>query len=436
MLKTQPAFQQDHDAASALRGGAQISPPPTVWRHRPGTTTPSERRPITMSSPDLTEDEIAEVVAVLESRVLSIGPRLDAFERSVAAYVGAAHAVGVNSGTSGLHLAVLAAGIRDGDWAITTPFSFVSSGNCLVYERAVPVFVDVDPRTGNIDPALVAEAVEDIRHDGRRAARWLPPAVRSSPGWYRRARLKAILPVHAFGQPADMDRLLASAGEHELTVIEDACEAIGSEYKGRMAGTFGQTGVFAFYPNKQLTTGEGGIVVTNDGATAALLRSLRNQGRAATSEWLQHERLGYNYRLDELSAAVGLVQIHRIHELLARRRQVAAWYDAALDGMELVDRPFVGPAITYQSWFVYVVRIKSPARRDDVMRRLQADGVPSRPYFPPLHLQPYYREQFGYTRGDFPAAEHLGETCLALPFSGVMTADDVAYVCEKLASCL
>jgi perosamine synthetase len=395
---------------------------------------------IPMSSPDLTEREVAAVIDVLKTRYLSIGPRLEEFERAVASYVGAGHAVGVNSGTSGLHLCVIAAlrgtriepGIGEGDLVITSSFSFVASANSILFERAVPVFVDVDGATGNVDPVQVAEAVEDLTAgEGQRAReRWLPPALRDGPR--PRGRLKAILPVHAFGQPADMDPILEVARRHGLAVIEDACEALGAEYKGRKVGALGDAGVFAFYPNKQMTTGEGGMIVTRDGAWADLFRSLRNQGRDVFDAWLSHTRLGYNYRLDEMSAALGLAQMGRMEELLAKRERVAGWYNERLAGVAGVERPVVMPTTTRMSWFVYVVRIEPPASRDGVMRLLTGRGIPSRPYFTPIHLQPYYRQRFGYGRGDLAVTEYLGDVCLALPFSGVMSESQVDRVCDCL----
>jgi perosamine synthetase len=386
--------------------------------------------PIPMSSPDLTDAEIAAVNQVLATRHLSIGPQLESFERAIASYVGAAHAVGVNSGTSGLHLGVIAAGISEGDLVITTPFSFIASANCILYERAIPIFVDVNPATGNIDPERVAEAVQDLDRGGAAASRWLPRSISSPQS--TSPKLKAILAVHAFGQPVEMDPILEVARRHTLTVVEDACEAMGAEYKGRRAGTLGHAAVFAFYPNKQMTTGEGGVLVTDNEEWADLFRSLRNQGRDVFDAWLNHSRLGYNYRLDEMSAALGLAQIERIEELLAKRERVAGWYDARLADLELVDRPSIVPATTRMSWFVYVVRVNPPASRNEVMRRLADEGIPSRPYFTPIHLQPLYRERFGYQRGDFPVTEHLGQVSLALPFSGVMRQDQVDRVCDQL----
>ena len=386
-------------------------------------------RQIHMSSPDLSDDDIAAVLGVLRTRHLSIGPQVEAFEQQMAEYIGTRHAVAVNSGTSGLHLAVLAAGIQDGDVVITTPFSFVASANCILYERAIPIFVDVDPLTGNINPEQIGAAIEALTNGNARD--WLPPALRQHAPDLR-GRLKAVLPVHAFGQPADMDAIIKYARAHGLAVIEDSCEAIGAEYQGRKAGTLGDAGVFAFYPNKQMTTGEGGIISTDLDGWDALCRSLRNQGRAVGDAWLNHTHLGYNYRLDEMSAALGLAQLQRLEALLRKREQVANWYNTYLSQHELIETPYIAPTTTRMSWFVYVVRLRPPLQRGAVVRSLAARGIPTRPYFTPIHLQPFYVERFGYQHSDFPITEALGATSLALPFSGVMSEADVAYICEAL----
>ena len=389
---------------------------------------------IPMSSPSLTGAEIEAVNRVLRTNYLSIGPQIQVFEQAVADYAGTKYAVGVSSGTTGLHLAVIAAGVQEGDLVITTPFSFISSANCVLYERGIPVFVDVDRATGNIDPALVADAAHGLTRGGSAAQRWLPPGLRDQQSAI--GQLKAILPVHAFGQPADMDPILEAAHRHGLKVIEDACEALGAEYKGRKAGTLGDVAAFAFYPNKQITTGEGGMIVTGDEEWANLFRSLRNQGRDVFDAWLNHTRLGYNYRLDEISAALGLAQLGRIEGLLAHRAQVAARYNEQLADLELVETPAVVSTTTYMSWFVYVVRVLPPADRDEIMKRLAERGIPSRPYFTPIHLQPFYREKFGYERGDFPVTEYLGDVSLALPFSSVMSEEQVDIVCSTLKAVL
>ncbi|MEZ4656445.1 MAG: DegT/DnrJ/EryC1/StrS family aminotransferase [Caldilineaceae bacterium] len=402
----------------------------------PAKLEPISMEPISMGAPDITELERMAVHNVLKTPVLSIGPQLDAFEEAVAAQAAVRYGVGVNSGTSGLHLCVIAAGVGEDDLVITSPFSFIASSNCIMYERAVPLFVDVDPVTGNLDPALTAAAAADLRHGGERMNKWLPPALRAHADRISPEQLKALLPVHAFGQPADMNPLCATARQHGLAMIEDACEAIGAEYDGRRAGSLGDAAVFAFYPNKQMTTGEGGMIVTDNEEWLHLFRSLRNQGRDVFDAWLSHTRLGYNYRLDEMSAALGLVQVQRIDELLAKRAQVARWYDERLAELELIERPVVTSGTTRMSWFVYVVRIKAPAERNHVMDYLQSVGIPSRPYFTPIHLQPFYREKFGYQRGDFPVTEHLGDVSLALPFSGVMTESQVDRVCVALKQSL
>ncbi|NQS92579.1 MAG: DegT/DnrJ/EryC1/StrS family aminotransferase, partial [Chloroflexi bacterium] len=279
---------------------------------------------VNMSSPDLSDNDIQAVQDVLETRYLSLGPKTTAFEEAVAAYAGTKYGVSVNSGTSGLHLAVIAAGIGDGDLVITTPFSFIASANCMLFERAIPVFVDIDPKTFNIDPEQVARAAADLNMGGEAAEYWLPAKLKGNQN--NLGELKAILPVDAFGQPADFDPLQKTARDYDLVIIEDSCEALGAAYKGRQAGTLGDVGVFAFYPNKQITTGEGGMLVTDNEEWANLYLSLRNQGRDVFDAWLNHTRLGYNYRIDEMSAALGLSQLNRIEELIEKRARVAAWY--------------------------------------------------------------------------------------------------------------
>ena len=385
---------------------------------------------VPMSSPDITRLEIEAVNAVLGTPSLSIGPRVVEFERRVAEYVGARCAVAVSSGTAGLHLCVIAAGVQENDLVITTPFSFVASANVMLYERAIPIFVDIDPQSLNLDPAQVAQAARDLAQGGLAAQRWLPPLLRNQTSEIR--NLKSILPVDAFGQPADFDSILETARQYHLTVIEDACESIGADYKGRKAGTLGQAGVFAFYPNKQMTTGEGGLIVTDDEEWANLFRSLRNQGRDVFDAWLNHSRLGYNYRLDEMSAALGAAQVSRIEELLAKRERVAGWYRGQLKEIERVTAPFVAPTTTRASWFVYVVRFAPELDRQRIMALLEAGGIPSRPYFSPIHLQRFYRERFGYAPGDFPVAERVAAGTLALPFFGNMTQDQVSNVCDTL----
>jgi dTDP-4-amino-4,6-dideoxygalactose transaminase len=291
-----------------------------------------------MSAPDITEREVTAVSEVLRSGTLSIGPRLAAFEDAVAALTTTSHAIAVSSGTAGLHLCVIAGDIGENDAVITTPFSFVASANAILYERALPVFVDVEEATGNIDAGLVGDAVSDLSAGGQKATKWLPGGASMT------GRLRAVMPVHVFGQPADLTSLRRSTAEFDVLLIEDACEAIGAEHFGRHVGGIGDMGVFAFYPNKQMTTGEGAVVVTNDDSYAAVIRSLRNQGRSVHGAWLEHERLGYNYRLDEMSAALGVVQISRLDELLAKRARVADWYSEVLASVRGVSVPAVDTA--------------------------------------------------------------------------------------------
>ena len=380
-----------------------------------------------MSSPDLTDAERQAVFDVLNTPILSIGPQIQAFEKAFTDFTGLGHAIGVNSGTAGLHLCVRAGGIGPGDVVLTTPFSFVASTNVLLFENAVPVFVDVDPRSGNLDPVLLAEAARDLTAGGERTQKWL-----SRKGSASRRALKVILGVDVFGQSADWDPIRKVADEFGLKVIEDSCEALGAEYKGRKVGTLGDYGVFAFYPNKQITTGEGGIIVTDNAQSADLMRALRNQGRAPGDTWLSHTYLGYNYRLDEMSAALGAAQMLRLKELLRKREQVAAWYGERLAEIPGVEAPVVETFTTRMSWFVYVVRFDPAIDRDALAKRLETYGVPVRPYFLPIHLQPYMVERFGYRAGDFPVTEDLGRRGLALPFSGVMTEEQVEFVCRAI----
>ena len=384
-----------------------------------------DKMQIPMSSPDLTDLERQAVLAVLNTPILSMGAQIKKFEQTFIDLTGVKHAIGVNSGTAGLHLCVRAAGISAGDLVITTPFSFVASSNALLFENAVPVFVDIDPRTGNIDPGLVAQAVKDIVAGGKTADKWLP---RRGVDRKASALLKALLPVDVFGQPADMDSINAIAQEHHLPVIEDSCEALGATYKGRPAGTLGDFGIFAFYPNKQITTGEGGVVITSDDRAADFMRALRNQGRAPGDTWLSHTHLGYNYRLDEMSAALGSMQMSRLDELLTKRDQVASWYGDRLSEIPGVEVPIIESSTTRMSWFVYVIRLDKKVDRDKLAKRLESRGVPVRPYFLPIHLQPYMVDRFGWREGDFPVTEDLGLRGLAVPFSGVMTEEQVEYV--------
>lgn len=389
---------------------------------------------IPMSSPDLTNAEKTAVLEVLDSRFLSRGPYIERFEAAFRRYLGVSHSIGVNSGTSGLHLSIIAAGVEDGDLVITTPYSFVASANCILYERATPIFVDVDPATGNIDTQHLVAAAEGLIEGGAAAEPWLPPTFDKRR--VKHGELKAILPVHVYGQPADMGVIRRLADQLDLAVIEDACEALGAERNGRKSGTWGDMAIFAFYPNKQITTGEGGMIVTGDTRRASLMQSLRNQGRSLGDDWLSHVRVGYNYRLDEMSAALGLAQLARLEELMMKRDRVAQWYHQRLDNVEGVAPPNISESTTRMSWFVYVVRIDPRFDRAKIARRLQQVGIPSRTYFAPIHLQGPYKQRFGYRHGQFPNAEELGSVSLALPFSSIMTEAQVDFVCKRLSEAI
>ncbi len=365
-------------------------------------------RSIPLGRPNITDAEVDAVVAVLRSQRLSLGPKLVEFEQAFAAYSLTGHAVAVSSGTAGLHLLVMAMRIGPGDEVITTPFSFIASANCALLEGARPVFVDIDPETWNIDAARIESAITP--------------------------RTKALLPVHVFGQPAEMDAVRAIADRRDLRVIEDSCEAIGSRYRGRPAGSLGDAGVFAFYPNKQITTGEGGVIVTDDEELARMCRSLRNQGRDTNGGWLAHPRLGYNYRLSDINCALGLAQLNRIDEIIAVRRGVEALYRERLHDEPRIVLQRVHPD-TEVSWFVFVVRLADEYTQDDrdhILTALSERGIGCSNYFAPIHLQPFYVERFGHKPGDFPICEALASRSIALPFHHELTEEDIDHVCAEL----
>jgi perosamine synthetase len=363
-------------------------------------------RRIPLAQPSIGERERELVELVLSSGMLALGPFARTFEEAVAGVAGRRFGVACSSGTAGLHMVVRALGIGDGDEVITTPFSFVASANCLLYERARPRFVDIEEETLGLDPELIAAAVGP--------------------------NTKAILPVHVFGRACRIDDIAAIAEARGWPLIEDSCEALGSSVGGRPLGSFGAASVFAFYPNKQITTGEGGVVVTDDPALATTFRSLRNQGRDEDGTWLRHIQLGYNYRLDELSAAIGVAQLERRDELAAGRARVVAAYQAALGDRDWLRLPHANAGETVD-WFVYVIRLDPAIDRTRLIDDLDGLGVGSRPYFSPLHLQPLYRSAFGYTDGDFPVTERVARSTLALPFSAVLSDDDVRYVASALS---
>ena len=368
--------------------------------------------PIPLARPNITDAEIEAVVAVLKTPMLSLGPQLPAFEEAFAQYCGTNEAVACSSGTAGLHLLMLALGVGPGDEVITTPFSFVASANCALMAGADVVFADLDPDTWNIDPERVAAAVTD--------------------------KTKVIIPVDVFGQVADLDPILELAHGRGIAVVEDSCEALGSTYKGQQAGSRADAGVFGFYPNKQITTGEGGMIVTNRAEVAELCRSLRNQGRDGGGGWLAHPRLGYNYRLSDINCALGLAQLGRVEEIIGERSRVASLYRQRLAGDSRLQLQKVHPDVE-MSWFVFVVRLSDEydeARRDQILRDLRDRGVQCSNYFVPIHLQPFYRERFGFKEGDFPICEALASRTIALPFHHELTEADVDRVCAELSSLL
>ena len=385
-------------------------------------------RSISLSATDLGDDERLLVEEVLRSGRLSKGPMLAGLERAFAERFGARHAIGVSNGTAAMHLSVLAAGVRDGDMVITTPFSFIASANVILYERAIPVFVDIDPQTLTIDPAAAVEAIETLTLRRGGWERLLPPRCTTPTG-----SLRAIIPVDVFGRVAEMQAIVAAARAAGVAVIEDACEAVGASLDGVPAGRWGDAAAFAFYPNKQMTTGEGGMVLTDDDDIAGEVSSLRSQGRSDDRSWLRHQRLGYNYRLDELSAAVGLAQFRRLDELLQKREAVAAMYTERLRGIPGI-APLPPPRRGMNmSWFIYVIRVNDGVSRDALAADLSARGIPTRPYFWPIHLQPPYVERFGFEPGAYPHTEAAGNSLLALPFHGKLTEDEVDYICESIA---
>lgn len=368
--------------------------------------------PISLSGPDISEAEIEAVVRVMRSQHLSLGPRIPEFERAFCERLGVRHAVAVSSGTVALHVVWRALGVGPGDEVITTPFSFIASSNSILFDGGVPVFVDIDPQTWQIDAARIEAAITP--------------------------KTKAILPVDVFGALPDMDAIRAIAERRGLRLVEDSCEALGATYRGRPAGTLGEAGVFGFYPNKQITTGEGGMIVTDDDEIAFVAGSLRNQGRDPDAGWLQHARLGFNYRLTDIASAIGTVQMRRLDEILARRAQVAEWYCSRLSDERRISMMRVPPEVRI-SWFVFVVRLSddyTQEDRDRILDGLRAAGVQCSNYFTPIHLQPFYRERFGFKPGDFPATEALSSRTVALPFHNGLSETDVDRVVSTLKKLL
>ena len=368
---------------------------------------------IPLSKPDITEAEIKAVTEVLKTSHLSLGPKLREFEKVVADFAGVKYAIAVNSGTSGLHLIIKALGIGEGDEVITTPFSFIASSNCIIFEKAKPIFADIDGKTFNIDVKKIEEKIT--------------------------SKTKAILAVDIFSQPADWDELRKIAKKHKLFLIEDSAEALGSEYKGKKCGGFGEAAIFAFYPNKQITTGEGGVVLTNSKKIYELCNSMTNQGRkVANGKWLEHVMLGYNYRLDEMSCAMGVVQIKRIKDIIRKRKKVAELYRKKLEGIKELEIPYIKPGNNL-SWFVYVVKLAEKfqgKKRDKIIKEMAERGIQCSNYFKTIHLQPFYREKFGHKEGDFPTAENISNRTLALPFFSNLTEKEIDFVVKNLKEVL
>jgi perosamine synthetase len=365
----------------------------------------SEFIPLARPAIGAREEEL--VLDVIRSRHLSLGPRLAEFEQALADRLGVEHVSAVSSGTAGLHLALRAAGIQAGDEVLTTPFSFVASSNSVLYENARPVFCDIDPRTFNLDPNAAAAAVSE--------------------------RTAGILPVHIFGYPADMPAFERLAGEHGLWLVEDACEALGAVHgDGKAVGSRGHAAVFGFYPNKQVATGEGGAVVCPTAEVKARIDSERNQGRAPDMGWLDHDRLGFNYRLSDVACALGIAQLERLDDLLGARARVAAAYGERLAGIEGLELPCPDADGDRRSWFVYVVQLPPNVDRDETIERMRAGGVDAKPYLPAIHLMSFYRERFGHREGEFPVCEEVSRRSLALPFFPELSETQIERVTETL----
>ena len=364
---------------------------------------------VLLSRPDITDKEIKAVQEVLKTSSLSLGKKYLEFEKIMAKFAGVKYAIVVNSGTSGLHLIIRALGIKEGDEVITTPFSFIASSNCILFEKAKPVFVDIDEKTFNIDVKKIEEKITK--------------------------NTKAILAVDVFSQPADWQELRKIAKKHKLFLIEDSAEALGSEYDSKKCGSFGEAAVFAFYPNKQITTGEGGIILTNNKKIAEFCKSSANQGRRIVNgQWLEHIRLGYNYRLDELSCALGIAQIKRIKEILKKRIKVANLYNKKLRNVEGLEIPYIKPG-NKLSWFVYVVKLSekfSGKKKDAIIREMAKRGIQCGKYFQTIHLQPFYKKEFGYKDGSFPIAENVSKRTLALPFYNNLSEKEIDFVVDNL----
>lgn len=367
-----------------------------------------QKRFIRIGQPYIDAADKRAVLEVLESRDLALGPKLKEFEKKFAKFHNIKYACAVSSGTAALHCAVKSLGLKADDEVITTPISFIASSNCLLYEGVKPVFVDIEEETYNIDPNKIEAAITK--------------------------KTKAILVVHIFGQTADMKPIMQIAKKYHLFVIEDACESIGATFKGKLAGTFGDVATFAFYPNKQMTTGEGGMIITKKKRLWTLCMQYRNQGRKLEDPWLQHYRLGYNYRLDEMSTALGISQLKKLEWMIGKRRKIVRWYQKALANNKDIILPKTGQHRTH-TWFVYVVRLKQQ-NRHSVMKILQKNGVETRPYLPAIHLQPFYKKIFGFKKGMLPVAEKIASETLALPLYVGLQKSQVEFISEQVKKAL
>jgi perosamine synthetase len=362
---------------------------------------------IPIAKPHIDEKDIEGVKKVLESGMLSLGPKLSEFEEKFAEFIGTKYAIAVSSGTSGLHLCMKALNLKEDDEIITSPFSFISSSNCILYEKAKPVFVDINEQTKNIDPEQIEKAITP--------------------------KTKAILPVHIFGEPCDMESIIKIAEKYKIPVIEDACEAIGTIYNGKKVGSFGLASVFAFYANKQMTTGEGGIVCTNNEMVYNLCKSLRNQGRAEDMQWLDHNKLGFNYRLNDLSCSLGITQLQKIDFLIKEKEVLAKKYNEILLDIPNIKLP---KETEHKSWFVYTINLDQKYNRDKIIKEMQKRGIATKPYLPSIHLQKFYRDTFNYKEGDFPVSEKISNTSLALPFFIGLKDDEINYIKQNLKEVL
>ena len=364
---------------------------------------------IPLAKPYIGNEEIRNVIETMKSGQLSLGPKISKFEEKFSELIGTKYAVAVNSGTSGLHLCMKAINLKDGDEVITSPFSFIASSNCILFEGGKPIFVDVDEETFNMDPSKIEEVIT--------------------------LKTKAILVVHIFGQACDMDSIIKIANKHNLIIIEDSCESILSKYKDKKVGTFGKASVFAFYPNKQMTTAEGGMIVTNDEKIYKLCKSLRNQGRSDDVNWLHHDKLGFNYRMSDIHAAIGLSQLEKLDYMIKKRVEIANMYNKSLSKIKNIKLPYV-PKYNKHTWFVYTIRISDKFSRDCVIELLRKKGISSKAYFDtPIHLQPFYKA-FGYKKGDFPIAEKIADSIIAIPFFVELKDDEIIYICDTLREIL